>query len=115
MYAFSEMDDHLSLPRELYEPFVDNESRENSFTHLRRRQPITGEYSARHSQGARQALGGNELPKVYCLSDTENPAGGLTKEKSGTAPLLCAPQSGAFRPDALRPLRGASAREMRNA
>ena len=115
MYALSEMDDHLSLPRELYEPFADNENRENSVTHLRRRQPITGEYSARHSQGARQALGGNEHPNIYSLSDAENPAGGLTKEKSGTAPLPCAPQSGDFRPDARRPWRGPSAREMRNA
>ena len=122
VYAFSEMVDHLSLPREPYGPFVDMspgaagiESRENSFTRPRGRRPITEEYSARHSQGARQALGGNELPNVYCLSDTENPAGGLAKEKSGTAPLVRTPQSEAFRPDAPRPLHGASAREMKDA
>ena len=47
------------------------------------------------------------------LSDTENLAGGLTEIKSNMAPHLRTLQSGAFRPNALRPLRGAFAREMR--
>ena len=118
VYGISEMVDHMSPPREFYEPFADStpgmagiEDCGSLFTHLGTNKTVAEGYLAQRSLGSQQSLDINELRTASWLPGTDNPADGLTEANSDTTPLLRLLESGTFRPGALRPLRRASSRE----
>ena len=71
---------------------------------------IAEKYLARHFLSAQQALGQGEIDSVYWLPGSVpgsgNPADGLTRESSDTAPLFRILGSGRFSPASLWPLKG---------
>ena len=118
IYAFSEMLDHMSMPREFYGHFaglfpglVGLEDCESLFTHLKKCKMIAEKFLVRHFLSNRQAIEEQELGDVYWIPGKENPADGLTKLRSEPAPLLRLLESGSYNPGMLRPLKEVTFKE----
>ena len=112
------MVDHIAPIREFVAPFVGLppgmvglEDCESLFNHLRTKKMVTEKYLVRHFLSIQQSLEAKELDNVYWLSGTENPADGMTKEKSEMFPMLTLSESGEFCPGISRPLHGDSSSE----
>ena len=95
VYAFSEMVDHMSMPREFYGHFTDlysgmagMEDCESLFTHLKKNKLVAGKFLVRRFLAIQQAIELQESDNVYWIPGKENPAGGLTKLRSEILPLL---------------------------
>ena len=84
------------------------EDSESPFNHLQTKKMITEKYLVRHYLRIQQCLEDEELDNVYWLPGTENPAGGMTKEKSDMLPMLTPSDSAGFRLGILQPLHGVS-------
>ena len=78
----------------------------SSFTNLKTKKMIAGEYLVRPFLSIQQALGKGGLDNAYCLPRVENPVDGLTEARSATVPLFRLSESGRFNSGPLRPLRG---------
>ena len=93
VYASSELMDHVALLRELYASFADLspglvglEVRESLFAYVDTARVITEKHPPRHSLSTQRSLGQGDLDTVYWLPGPEDPADGLTKERSDLAP-----------------------------
>ena len=114
-YAFSEMSDDMTPPREFNAPSghappgaTGYDGCEGASTHLRIKKTAAGNHIAHHFLVIQQVSGTDKLDNVQWPPGAENPAGKLTKVIRDTAPLLHMLQSGPFCPGALRPLREVS-------
>ena len=74
MYAFSGMEDHMSMLREFYAHLtnlspgmVGPEDCESLFTHLKKKKIAAGKFPVRHFVAMKKALGAKDLGEVYCL------------------------------------------------
>ena len=112
-YARSEMADQMSLLRDFYAPLealgqgmLGLQDCESLCTHPTTKKKITEKHLVRHFLRTQQALGQGELDNVYWLPSTENPAEGLTRVRSDTAPLPKKLESGRLNPGSFRPLEG---------
>ena len=85
MYAFGEMADHVSMPREFYAHFMDLcpgvvglEGCEWLFAHLKNKKIISAKFSVRNVSAIQQAAGTWELDNVYWLPE---PSGRLNENQ----------------------------------
>ena len=84
---------------------------ESLFPNLKTKKMIAGKYLARHFLSIQRALGEGELDSAYWAPGGENPSDGVTKVRSGMAPLPTLLESGHLNPGSLRPLKGAAWKE----
>ena len=105
----------MSTLREFYRHFSDSypgvvglEHCESLFTHLKKNKLITEKFLVRHFLAVQEAIEIQELRNVYWAPGRENPAGGLTKLRSGILLLLRLAAAGTYNPGFSRPRKGAA-------
>ena len=115
VHALCEMAGRILLLKDFFGPFwgvspglVGLEDCESLFTHLTTKKMNAEKYLVRHSRIIQQASGGGDLEHAFWFPGTENPADGLTRERSDMAPFLSLLESGRLNPASLRPLKGAA-------
>ena len=87
------------------------EACERLSTRWKTKKKITEKHVGRHFLSIQQALGRGELGNMCWLPRLQNPAGGLTKVRSDTAPYPRLPESGRPSAGSLRPLGGIQSKE----
>ena len=115
--AFSDKMGHVATLSEFYAPFVDSSPGvgglgdcQGLFTHSRNRRTVAEEYLVRHFASIHRALEQGQLGNVFWPPGPGNPADGLTKATSDSAPLLNLLNAGSFFPGTSRSLEGVATR-----